>query len=212
VKRHGVAIAAAMALLGCSPRPAPAQDPTPVDTAGALVPAGFGQLSQDQITLSFRNGNLDIRFTPLDERVLRLLVNDAYQALTDLVGSQRSRIDSVTARLGLRRPGLALVTFYGLAPDSRFDPRLLTVTVRSRIVRPVATLPLSPAFSAQQLELRQQAMGIFVFDEPLPVTEPFVVEYLTTTVTDWERRLPRFDRERARIQARTSSDNSPGDP
>lgn len=201
-----------MTLVGCAARSAPAQDPSPMDTSGALVPAGHGQLGQDQITLSFRNGNLDIRFTPLDERVLRLLTDEAYRALTDLVGDQRPRIDSVTTRFAIRRPGLALVSFYGLAPDTRFDPRILLVNVRNRVVRPVATIPLSPAFSAQQLELRQQAMGIFVFDEPLPVTEPFGVEYLTTVVTDWERRLPRFDRERARIQARTGSGTPPGAP
>lgn len=197
-------------LAGCAARPAPGQDPAPVDTSGALVPAGHGQLSQDQVTLSFRNGNLDIRFIPLDERVLRLITPDAHRALTDLVDDQRARIDSVTRRFGIRRPGLALVTFYGLAPDSRFDPQILFVNVRNRIIRPVATLPLSPAFSAQQLDVRQQAMGLFIFEEPIPVTEPFVVEYLTTAVTDWDRRLPRFDRERARIQARTGSGSTPG--
>jgi hypothetical protein len=211
--RRAATVATAVALLtGCAARPAPAQDPAPVDTAGALVPAGQGQLSQDQVTLAFRSGNLEIRFTPLDERVLRLIVPDAHRALLDLVEEQRPRVDSVTQRFGIRRPGLALVTFYGLAPDSRFDPRLLLVNVRNRIIRPVATLPLSPAFSAQQLDIRQQAMGIFIFDEPIPVTEPFAVEYLSTTVTDWERRLPRFDRERARIQARTGSGPVTGEP
>jgi hypothetical protein len=164
------------------------------------------------VTLAFRNGNLEIRFTPLDERVLRLIVPDAHRALLDLLEDHRARVDSVTQRFGIRRPGLALVTFYGLAPDSRFDPRILLINLRNRIIRPVATLPLSPAFSAQQLDIRQQAMGIFIFDEAIPVTEPFTVEYLSTTVADWERRLPRFDRERARIQARTGSGSIPGAP
>jgi hypothetical protein len=190
----------------CSPRTVPAQQPdTPDTTRGGLVPAGHGQLSQDVITLLLRSGDLDIRFTPLDERVTRLLAPDAWQSLQELVARHRVQIDSAVTRLGIRNPGLVLVAFFALASDTRFDPQLLNISSRNRLFRPAAVLPLSPAFSNQQLDGGGQAMGLYIFDEPVPVTEPFSVEYRDATTNEWERRLGRFDRERARIQSRAGA-------
>jgi hypothetical protein len=169
------------------------------------VPAGHGQLSQDVITLLLRSGDLDIRFTPLDERVTRLLAPDSWQSLQELVARHRLQVDSAATRLGIRNPGLALVAFFALASDTRFDPQLLNISSRNRLLRPAAVLPLSPAFSNQQLVVGGQAMGLYIFDQPVPVTEPFSVEYRDATTNEWERRLGRFDRERARIQSRAGA-------
>lgn len=51
---------------------------------------------------------------------------------------------------------------------------------------------------------------LLLFEEPLPVTEPFIVEYLDARNGEWERRLPRLDRERARILARLGVTDSSG--
>ncbi len=191
-----------LAVTACGPRPAPAQDPVPA--LDSVLPEGRGQLAQEVITLQLRSDNLEIRFTPLDERVTRLLAPDAWRSLQQLVERYHPQIDSVARRSGIREPGLVLVSYYALAPDTRFDPHLLTVASHNRILRPVAILPLSASFSAQQLDIRQQAMGLYIFDERIPVTEPFGIEYLSASSREWERRLPRFDRERARIQSRAS--------
>ncbi len=197
-------VATATAACASNPAPAPAQQPTSSvgSDQGSLVPPGHGQLRQDAITISLRSGSLELRFTPLDERVTRLLSADAYQALQVVLTRQAGAIDSILARQGIRRPGLALVSFYGLAPNSRFDPQLLTLAVRNQQFQPVAVLPLSAAFSSQQLDTRDQATGLFIFDQPIPVTEPFSVDYLDASSNDWDRRLNRFDRERARIRAK----------
>ena len=105
-----------------------------------------------------------------------------------------------------------LVSFYALTPEARFDPQLLTVSSHNRLLRAAAVLPLSASFSAQQLAIRERAMGLYIFDELVPVTEPFSIEYLGSSTTEWERRLARFDRERARIQTRTGSDSGEGQP
>ncbi len=191
----------------CSPRAAAGQDPAPADSTHVdLVPAGHGQLTQDAITLVLRSGSVEIRFTPLDERVTRLLSNDNWQSIRNLVASNRERIDSAATRHSIRNPRLAMVTFFGIRSDARFDPQLLTISSRSRLLRPAAVIPLSASFSAQQLEVGAQAMGLFLFDEELPVLEPFVLEYLDASSKDWERRLSRFDRERGRILSRAGSD------
>lgn len=190
----------------CAPRTVPAQVPAVADSAQrAFVPIGHGQLPQDAITLLLRSGELDIRFTPLDERVTRLLTADGYQALQQLLARHQVEIDSVTRRLGIRTPGLVLVTFFARSATTRFDPQLLSFSSRNRLQRPGAIVPLSPSFSNQQLDVGRQAMGIYIYEEPLPVTEPFLVEYLDASTNDWERRLTRFERERARIQSRAGA-------
>lgn len=213
--RLPVILALALAATACGPRTAPAQTPAPEtlpDTIGALVPAGLGQLNQDVITLRLKLQNLEIRFTPLDERVTRLLANDAYQSLTLMRTRNQPEIDSVVTRQGLRRPGLVLVSFFGLAPNTSFDPSLVILNSRNRLVRPAGFIPLSASFSAQRLDARDQAMGIVIYEDAIPVTEPFLLTYLDASTDEWQRRLTRFDRERARIHTQTTNTPEPGQP
>lgn len=209
---------AVVALLSACSSRAPAQvtppPPTSPDSAegGALPPAGFGTLNQDQITLRLRSGTLEIRFLPLDQRVLRLLAPDAYTAYESMLVTARAGIDSVSQRRGVRQPGIALVSFHALAPNTRFDPQVLIIEHRNRQIRPIGVLPMSPTFSAQQLGVREQASGIFLFDDLLPVTEPFSLTYLETTSSEWERRLPRLDAERTRVLSRAGVTTPAGGP
>lgn len=199
--RHPVALVALMGMMACAPQVVPAQA-TAQDSLANQLPIGQGRLNQDVLTLRVGTGSLDIRVVPLEEGVLRLLSPDGYRALTNLVAEQRVALDSLAMARGLRQPGLALVTFYGLAPNTRFDPQLLTVSLRNQLYRPVGILPLSPTFSNQQLDVRGQATAIFVFERPLPVLEPFTISYLTSSSNEWERKLSRLNNERARILGR----------
>jgi len=199
----------------CGASRAPAQQPasaSPTDSLFGLVPPGYGQLNQDVITIRLRSGDLEIRFTPLDERVTRLLADDAYQSLNLLTNRYQATIDSLAAVEGIRRPGLALITFFALAPNTPFDPNLVLLTTRNRLLRPSAFIPLSASFSAQRLEVRTQAMGLYLFEDIIPVTEPFSIGYLGSTTDEWERRLTRFDRERARILGKVKQAPTSGTP
>jgi len=170
------------------------------DTASRdQLPLGRGQLSQDNITIRLREVTLDIRFLPLDERVLRLLSDDSYAALNALLNVHRRRVDSIAASRGVRRPGIALVSFHALTPSTRFDPTVLSVSLRNRQYRPIGVLPLTPSFSSQQLDAGGSASGLFIYEEELPVTEPFTIGYLDASSEEWERRLPRLETERGRI-------------
>jgi|CXWL01.1.fsa_nt_gi hypothetical protein len=199
-RRLGTLLLASLLLNACS---VAAQGKGAADSTAVLIPIGQGRLNQDVITLRLGTGSLDIRIVPLDEALMRLLSPDGYQALTNLVAGEKKRIDSLSAARGLRQPGLTLVTFYGLAPNTRFDPQLLTVMGRNQLFRPVGVLPLSPGFSNQQLDARGQATAIIVYERPLPVLEPFTVSYLSSSSTEWERKLQRLNAERARIIGRT---------
>lgn len=109
-----------------------------------LPPPGYGSLSQSDLSLRVRSGDLDIRLVPLDERVTRLLARDAYQSLQGLVQSKQSAIDSLARVAGISAPGLALVSFFAQREGTRFDPQTLTLLIRNRLFRPRGIVPFSP--------------------------------------------------------------------
>lgn len=170
--------------------------------ADALPPPGYGSLRQDDLSLGVRNSEIEVRFLPLDERVLRLLARDSYESLRSLVHSKRSSIDSIANLNGVSRPGLALVTFFGLQSNARFDPQTLTLVIRNRVFRPLGIVPFTPRFSAQQLNVREQVSGVYLFQEDIPVNDSFTLSYNGLNSDDWQNKQRVLDRERARVTAR----------
>jgi hypothetical protein len=86
-------VAAAYLLTACvppggpAPRPAgpsgaPSTERGPGDRTQALVPAGFGSLRQEEITLTLTVGSVLVKVTPLAESVIRLTAPDTYQRLS----------------------------------------------------------------------------------------------------------------------------------
>jgi hypothetical protein len=167
------------------------------------LPTDKGQLSLSSVTVNLTNTNLEVVFVPLDERVLRLLTRDSYLSLERLIQQHQSGIDSAASVAGVTSPGLAFVSFHGLAPNTRFDPQLLTLTFHGQQYRPAAWVALSPTFSNQQLDIREQVQAIFIFRRDIPVKEVFTLSYLAANTDDWGNRLTRFDEERTRILGST---------
>jgi hypothetical protein len=167
------------------------------------LPPGFGSLTQNDLSLRMQSDELEIRFIPLDPRILPLLARDAYQSFRTLVETNRRGIDSVASAAGVAQPGLALVSFFGRRSDVRFDPQTLTVLVRNRVFRPLGTIPLTPRFTSGQLGVRDQVSAIYVFEEELPVDDSFTVSYANLASDDWQSRQQLLNRERARVSARS---------
>jgi hypothetical protein len=174
----------------------------PAAAQGAAPPGGYGSLTQDDVALRIRTADTDVRFVPLDARVTRLLARDSWASLRSLVESRRRSIDSLATAAGISRPGLALVTFFGQRANARFDPQTLTVIVRSRELRPLGIVPFSGRFNSQQLDVREQVSGIYLYEEDLPVNDSFTISYAGQTSDDWQRKQPVLDRERARVALR----------
>jgi hypothetical protein len=170
--------------------------PLPVTTVS------YGTLNQNDLALRVRNEDVEIRFIPLDAKVTRLLANDAFQSLRSLVETRRRSIDSVASRAGVTEPGLALVSFFGLRPDTRFDPQTLTVRLRNRALQPLGIIPINARFTSHQLDQREQASAIYLFEEDLPVDDSFSLSYGALISEDWQTKQPLIDRERARVSAR----------
>jgi hypothetical protein len=191
-------LAILLALLGCA-APARGQSGNPPRP----VPLGFGSLTQDDLALRVRNDEIEIRFVPLDARLAPLMAPDAYQSLRSLVESHRRSIDSVAARAGVSQPGVALVSFFGQSPDVRFDAQTLTLLIRSRVARPIGIIPVTGRFTSGQLGVREQAIGIYLFDQEIPVNDSFTLSYGALTSSDWESKQSTLNRERARVSARS---------
>ncbi|MEO7137178.1 MAG: hypothetical protein ABI037_05650 [Gemmatimonadales bacterium] len=184
--------------------------PAAAQAAGQVqaVPVSYGTLNQNDLALRVQNEDLEIRFIPLDPRVTRLLANDAFQSLRSLVETKRRAIDSVASRAGVSVPGLALVSFFGLRPDTRFDPQTLTLLIRNRVFRPLGVIPISGKFNSQQLDAREQASAIYLFEEDIPVDDSFTLSYGTLVSDDWQNKQSILDRERARVSARARSERA----
>lgn len=170
--------------------------------AAQALPASLGTLNQNDLSLRLKSDDLEIRFIPLDHRVTRLLAPDAFESLRSLVETRRRAIDSVASRAGVTRPGLALVSFFGLRSDARFDPQTLTLLIRNRVFRPLGVVPISAQFTSQQLDVRGQASAIYLFEQDIPVDDSFTLSYGALTSEDWQTKQPILDRERARVAAR----------
>jgi hypothetical protein len=171
-----------------------------------LPPGGYGSLTQNDLALRIRTSDLDVRFVPLDPRVTRLLARDSWESLRSVVQSRRAAIDSVADAAGVSRPGLALVTFFAQRANARFDPQTVTVQIRGREYRPLGIVPFSGQFTSQQLDVRAQVSGIYLFQEDLPVNDSFTVLYAGQPSEDWQGKQRMLDRERARVALRAQTD------
>lgn len=195
------------ALAACAPatRAQTPHDPEADLHNATLPPVGFGTLSQSDVAVLIRDDQIELQFLPLDERVIRLLAPDSYQALSALVRQRQPAIDSIAASRGLSAPGLALVTFYGRVARARFDPQLVSLVLRGQSIFPLGTVPLGPEFSNRELGVRGTARAIYVFGEIVPVIEPFVLTYGSLQSGAWESRIETLSRERGRAVRRAQA-------
>jgi len=195
-----------LAVLATMPHQALAQHGT--GTASDLPPAGFGSLRQDDIAVRIATPNLQIQVLPLDERVIRLLTNDSYAALHGIRELKAAQIDTAAARYGVTHPSLFIVTFFGLQPRAQFVPDDLTITSRNQFFRPIAIVPISPQWGEQQLQQRQTATAVYVFDNGIAVLEPFTVSYEGASSNSWSQVLRKLDAERAAVLSRATADST----
>jgi hypothetical protein len=191
---------AAMLLL--TARASPAQQ-LAGDTAG-LPTGGLGTLHQEEVAVRLAAGNVQVRVMPLDQRILRLLSPDAYQSLTQLVASRAADIHEAARQHGVRRVDLFLVTFFGMQPRAQFNPEDIALTSQNRLFRPAAIVPLSVQWSQLELNQRETASAMYLFEEGIALLEPFTVSYGDLTSNQWEQSLRSIEQEQARVFARAA--------
>jgi hypothetical protein len=173
------------------------------------IPPGFGTLRRDDVVMRFATGTVELQVLPLDEQVIRLLAPDTYQSLTQLELSRADDLRDAAARGGTERPTLIMVTFLGVVPQARFNPEDLTITSRGRLFRPIGIVPLSPTWSSFQLDARQQAAAIYLFEPGISFREALTIGYQGLSSDGWNRSIRLLDQERARVKARAQLEAKP---
>jgi len=181
----------------------------PSVAAQDTVPTGFGTLRRDDVVMRMSTGTIEVQILPLDQQVIRLLAPDTYRSLIQLEQSKSRDIKDAAARGETHNPTLVLVTFLGVVPEARFNPEDLNITSRGRLFRPVGIVPLSPTWSSYQLDARQQAVAIYLYDPGISVREQLTVSYQGMSSEGWSRSLRLLDQERARVKARAQLEARP---
>ncbi len=176
------------------------------------IPPGYGSLKRDDIVVRFATGTVQIQCLPLDEQVIRLLAPDTYRSLSELIRSRQDEITAAAQRSGVDEPTLVLVTFYGLVPQARFNPEDLNISSRGRLFRPAGIVPLSPTWGSYQLDARQQAVAIYLFEDGITFRESLSISYQGQTNDAWGRALRLLDQERSRVRARAQASPPSGSP
>jgi len=203
-------LASVAGLLGCAPATAtqggtatpPAGDAAR-DTLGAgLIPAGFGSLKQDDISVRLQLRGLLVRATPLDESVIRVLAPDSYRSLRDRRDSERDRIAALAARYGMRRFSIWSISYYGLEPDVRFSPMDVVISSVGRDFRPIELIPLTTGFGQNRLDQRDTQSALYLFDEAVDVNQPLTVTVETVRSSGWQETLQLIERERSLVRSR----------
>lgn len=188
------------AILMAGVTPARAQD---------TLPSGFGTLKRDDIVITFSTGALQIQLLPLDESVTRLLAPDTYASLTQLIKQHQADIDDQAQRAAVQNPTLVLVTFFGMVSQARFVPEDVDLTSRGRLFRPAGIVPLSPQWGGQQLDARQQATAIYVYENGVAFGESLTASYEGLTNDSWSKTVSKLNTERMRVLARASAKAPP---
>jgi hypothetical protein len=169
------------------------------------VPVGYGTLRRDDVVMRISTSSVEVQVLPLDEQVIRLLAPDTYRSLVQLEQSLSLEINDAAARGGTEHPTLVMVTFLGVVPEARFNPEDLTITSRGRLFRPIGIVPLAPAWGSNQLDAREQAAAIYLFEPGISVREQLTVSYQGLSSEAWTRSIRLLDQERARVKARAQS-------
>jgi hypothetical protein len=188
-------VIARSALLGAGLLLAAVSSARAQQTGAAAIPAGFGELKQDEVTMSLRSGPLLIKVTPLSEHVIRLLAPDRYRALNALARREPKDTTIVPREL-------FLVSFFSYEPNITFTPEDLQLSHQGKLMRATAIRQYTSGFGRQQLRQEEQQSAIYVFDERIAYELPIVVQYGMERSNDWSRILPKLEEERAKVRVR----------
>jgi hypothetical protein len=75
--------------------------------------------------------------------------------------------------------------------------------IRNQLFRPLGVIPVNGRFTSQQLDVREQATAIYLFEQDIPVDDSFSLSYGALSSEDWVNKQTILDRERGRVSARS---------
>jgi hypothetical protein len=179
------------------------QEDLEIPGARPLPPAGFGTLSQDNITIPLESGLLLIKVTPLTEWVIRLTAPDTYRRLNGYKLSRGKEILERARRNGERSwPLVLFVTFYTLDLESRYEPYDLQIRSQNVLFRPFDILAVTPDFNRERLRQQESQVALYLFPGEIDLDLPMEVEYDGRQSPRWSAIRTTLDRELAKVMSR----------
>ncbi len=181
------------------------QEDLEIPGARPLPPAGFGTLSQDDITvgLSIPEGNLAIKATPLTEWVIRMTAPDTYRRLNGYKVSRGEEILRRARRNGERGwPLVLFVTFYTRSLESTYEPFDLQIRSQNVLFRPFDILPITPDFNRERLRQEESQVALYLFLAEIDLDLPMIIEYDGRQSGRWSGIRTTLDRELSKVLAR----------
>ncbi len=172
-----------------------------------LVPAGFGTLRQDEITISFRQGDLLIKVTPLDESVTRLTAPDTYARLNGLAQANRASLEDQAFATEM---SLFLVSFFSYEPNVTYQPEDILLVNQGLRSRPLAIQGITPGWGVQRLDQQETQIAIYAYEANIDLDVDLEVEYQFASNRGWDRILPLVESERSKARARAGGGGGPG--
>jgi hypothetical protein len=165
-----------------------------------LVPAGYGTLRQDEISLGLQSGALLIKVTPLEEGIIRLTAPDTYERLRGLAEIHGPR---ATGTALPSQSSLFLVSLFSYQPDVTYEPEDLLLVNRGLRLRPQGIAPITPTWGTQRLGQQETRMAIYAFEGGIEWEADLVAEYQQLRNEAWrDQILPLLQAERAKVRAR----------
>ena len=199
MRRHAAAATLALVLgTGVVPGAAAGQGAS----TDSLVPAGFGTLRQDQITLQLRRGDLLVKVTPLREWLIRLTAPDTYDRLSALKLSHGKALEQ---KVLVDRPLLVLVQLFSNEPNVTFQPEDILLVNQGLKYRPLEIQPITPGWGTQRLSQQETQLALYAFEPTIDLEVDLSVEYRNTVAGGWERLVPVLQAEEAKVRARAGS-------
>jgi hypothetical protein len=211
--RHGLRAAAGVVALagvtlGATRADAQAGPPggtATADTAnGALIPAGYGTLRQDDIAIALKLEGVLVKLIPLDESVIRVLAPDSYKSLHDLRQNRAGQLARRGAFSNLHELNVWWVEFNALSAEAAFTPGDLTVSEPGRDFHPVQVIELTKGFGQNRLQVRQPQRALYLFDDGMDLNQPLTATMGAATSSDWQAILRRIETERTQVRARAT--------
>lgn len=195
--RRTAGVWATLLVAACMPA-APAARPSSSDAASAdpddRVPAGFGSLRQDQISMAFAVGPVRVQITPLDPGLIRLAAPDTWERLAAL--RSRAAADDEAA-------GWFLVSLQTEDPGgAEFDPTDLEILAQGTVHRAQEIVALTPGWGSGRLRQRSTEQALYRFPPDVDPWAEMEVRVGDVRYTGWSDRLPALHAESARVRAR----------
>jgi len=160
------------------------------------TPSAPGTLRQEQVSVTFRHGELQIRVTPLSPWVTLATAPDTHERLAVLAQSYQ---EIFLDRTGSAVPfELFLVSLYTEMSNQEFEPEDLNLVNRGLRYRPVDILAVTPDWDTRRLLPRQTAMAVYAFATEVDLERATEFEYRDLRSREWDRILPLVQSERSR--------------